>query len=309
MLLNLFYSLIGYFLGMFISTIGFSQIFCCLFCAIPVTARMRRNKEPAEYGKIYAKICLCLIFWTFIAYIVFFLMEHFAPAFMKSCALVSTCFFSFLALSKCGMNSNNLQEYVIAYGRYYMNISDENFDIEKVKHTRYCKYCGSIIDDDKKCTGCGKQYFRFPHLRNLKFSHIMCISLILLLSYFCYSEAITIISMSNEYNNLYTSYSEMETKFNDLCEKNADKNKKYEILRVDYHNLEIKYDHEKNESKKLIQYKNTALFWDEYGAITLANDNKYHTFSCSKVQNSDTQYLCTIWDAKDMGYTPCPDCH
>lgn len=37
-------------------------------------------------------------------------------------------------------------------------------DRSKSMKPKFCKYCGGTIDENKKCTGCGKQYFRLPRI-------------------------------------------------------------------------------------------------------------------------------------------------
>ena len=49
---------------------------------------------------------------------------------------------------------------------------------ENKSRKKYCKYCGFLIDSEsRKCTGCGKQYFRIFHL---KISHIIIFSLLII---------------------------------------------------------------------------------------------------------------------------------
>lgn len=155
---------IGWIIGFFVFSIGITQILCVLRCAIPITIHMQHEKEPAIYSKIYAKIAACLLTWLILLCIVIMLVYSYAPYYMWRGMLFSMCINFFLYFGRCGINSTNLNDYISTYGKYYENIDSQSFQNEKDDHTRYCKYCGSAIDSNKKCTGCGKQYFRLPRI-------------------------------------------------------------------------------------------------------------------------------------------------
>lgn len=75
---------------------------------------------------------------------------------------------------------------------------------ENVSETplRYCKNCGSVIDGiSKKCTGCGKQYFKLPDTPTL----ICCILTIAIicLSMYCLSQQDEIQMLNIELDDAY----------------------------------------------------------------------------------------------------------
>ena len=168
---------------------------------------------------------------------------------------------------------------------------------------KFCKYCGGAIDENKKCTGCGKQYFRMPKFsyRFLTYGIGMCV--IILLTYeVCYYKS--------EYE------SEYQEKINLQAALNIS-NSKYESLEADYKTLENKYKNSENNIKSLSDrikqyrhYKDAAIYWNQYGAITTSTSygSLYHIYSCDKVQKANNLYVMTIWEAQDSGYVPCPDC-
>lgn len=83
-------------------------------------------------------------------------------------------------------------------------------DIQKQKRTnqRYCKLCGSAIDfETKKCTGCGKQYFRNP----LKISSLVSLVTVLILIYTLATTSSKQEMMAKEIEYLNTKIIELES--------------------------------------------------------------------------------------------------
>lgn len=73
----------------------------------------------------------------------------------------------------------------------------------------YCKYCGGEINQNKKCTKCGKQYFT---LRNKK--TLSALLIIAIVCAFYYGAKFYIlqqdyVSLKNKYNHLETCYFEL----------------------------------------------------------------------------------------------------
>jgi hypothetical protein len=187
-------------------------------------------------------------------------------------------------------------------------ISNQNSEssISKEKIV-YCKQCGSPLDENKKCTGCGKQYFKIPKIKTTTIIVSVFLVIVCLLGLGCLYLTQQNIMLKEEIDTVNEKYSIAEKNYkNQLKEKDK--------LQSKYDELEKKYDKQvaTNESlrENLYNYKLTAEVWDEYGAVTIDSDYKYyHTYTCDRIKSAENNYLCTKWDAEDMGYKPCPDCH
>lgn len=82
---------------------------------------------------------------------------------------------------------------------------------------RYCTRCGNVIDPDtKKCTGCGKQYFRGFRLRTILFVLSLIISLVC--NCHLYKSNTT---LQSELENLNQTYNNLEQIYNDLILENS----------------------------------------------------------------------------------------
>lgn len=143
---------------------------------------------------------------------------------------------------------------------------------------RFCRKCGHIIDDkSKKCTGCGKQYFKI--LRFNKFwGTVIILSLFLLASVviniYQYSE---IDYLSERKENLQSQVNRLEDKVSDLESEN------------------------RKDSRALNFYK-------EYASLVNENTKKYHTYGCDDFDASSF-WIYNINAAEQKGYYACPKCH
>lgn len=156
--------------------------------------------------------------------------------------------------------------------------------------SRYCKYCGGLIDaETKKCTSCGKQYFKFPKriIGRLALGIIFAVLIGLNVYQYVTDKAI----------------------INDL-------NETIEIKNLTIDNLTNK-NKTLNAEKAVANRENN--YYESHAAIVLKNGTKvYHIYGCKEIDGSsewiykakgESPYL--IYDvetAERYGYTPCPKC-
>lgn len=136
---------------------------------------------------------------------------------------------------------------------------------------KYCKHCGGALDYDKRCTECGKQYFRF----NKSAFAILLLSIALTCS--VSAGVIKIYSANVAIERYKTSINDKKERIKKLEEK------------VDY--LQKKSD-----------------FLDKQVAYIVEGGKNYHTYNCSKIYNSE-KYAANIKVLEHENYTPCKLCH
>lgn len=155
---------------------------------------------------------------------------------------------------------------------------------------KYCSRCGSAIDNKtRKCTGCGKQYFR--GLRFTKFSvTVIVMSLVILaLSALCIFQ----------YINTQTATSDLQAEVSRLEQQVKSKDSTIKRLEGEIDDLEDeKWD---NWSK--------LYFFDTYAEIVPDDGTrKYHKWGCSKLDTSNGFWIFNTAAAAD-DYTECSYCH
>ncbi len=145
---------------------------------------------------------------------------------------------------------------------------------KKGKKKRYCKMCGGLIDSGtKKCTSCGKQYFKFPKMtKGIIIPASICLVLI----------------ASNIVLSVY------------LVNFNSTISTQRELLRD-------RNDRITSLEKSVKIYREMAEFMDDYVVFVVENNDKYHKYSCEDFKGSFRAYNITA--AKNQGYRPCSKCN
>ena len=146
----------------------------------------------------------------------------------------------------------------------------------------YCKYCGGELDENRKCTKCGKQFF---HIKSKSVFMSFMIIVILVL--------------------LYKNYS-LEKSYEKLKEINYFVNIDYEDMSEQYDILSEELDYYKGEAEACFD------IFDDMGIVFhLKGEKFYHKASCNKIQNNTTKTV--FYDNIDVlerkGYKKCPDCY
>lgn len=148
---------------------------------------------------------------------------------------------------------------------------------KKARKKAFCKRCGSLIDNKtRKCTGCGKQYFR---LSKAIAWGILSIILICLLGYNAYQ---------------FYQIKQLNSENKDLMEKLETKSSYITELNSRIGNLQLKANFLDN---------NVVIVWDDGTKL-------YHKYGCTHrdIFKTTTFWAYNIEAAKQLGYRPCPYC-
>jgi len=164
--------------------------------------------------------------------------------------------------------------------------SKQHTNISKPVKRKFCSRCGGLIDNEtKRCTGCGKQYFKGF---KFTFSSFAIILLVILL-------AISIIyslTLAQELN-------ENAARIKELSELRASLVNKVDELTRKITNLE--YEAQKN--RELVDFVDDhVVFVEDDGT------NWFHKFECNRFRG-DYFWAYNTEKAVQLGYTPCPYCH
>ncbi|MBQ6606772.1 MAG: zinc ribbon domain-containing protein [Firmicutes bacterium] len=152
----------------------------------------------------------------------------------------------------------------------------------------YCKQCGGLIDPEtKKCTKCGKQYFKSP--KNMVSKVIVALLFLAmaggLVYLFVQNQALAQdlnakTKDASRYENLYKG---AESNANEWKEKYLAEREKYSSIYNEY------------------------KFYHDYAVIVQEGVTNYHSYGCPRL---DYHYfwIYNIGAAPGLGYDPCPEC-
>jgi len=182
-------------------------------------------------------------------------------------------------------------------------VSDANIDkpenIEKTeniktkKPAKYCSKCGSLIDENKKCTGCGKQYIKIKPMKILlPLIYLVLLVVIALLVVQSVDDKRKIHDLSTRYENYATRYSDLYDDFQELDTENSKNKELITSIRKVYDIV----------STEAIEYENQV-------AIVTGADNYYHTINCQTIYEGEAINIYSVRGAEGLGYTSCPFCH
>lgn len=150
---------------------------------------------------------------------------------------------------------------------------------------KYCKNCGSPIDHEtKKCAGCGKQYFKFSSF----FMKLFC--WLFITSIACYlTFDVTYDFQQETIESLRVYYTSRISELKETIESQD-----AQILDLN--------SKQKAEAEKI-------AFFDNNIALIPSNGKKYHTYNCHYFQSCEYFRVYHIKNARELGYTPCSECH
>lgn len=145
---------------------------------------------------------------------------------------------------------------------------------------RYCSKCGSLINNEtKRCSGCGKQYFKGIKLTKFSISVIALTLIIVVTSAICISQALRIQDL-----------------IDDIFELEDD----IELLEDD---IEILEDKERKYLKEIQFFNNNAEI------VPNDDTNLYHKWGCKALDLSSGFFIFNTKQAISRDYTSCPYCH
>lgn len=177
-------------------------------------------------------------------------------------------------------------------------------NVSKSKKQRFCKHCGGAIDNEsKKCSKCGKQYFRLRINWGSTFAVTItvlaiAIAAVSLYRTFEYQNEITLLKdqqalLQNQIDELTSNVYDKNVKITKLEKQIEDKNLKYTKLLKEKQNLQTKVD-----------------FYDDCVVFVLDDGtNRYHKFDCFVFTYSNSEYWAyNIEYARYRGYKACFAC-
>lgn len=118
MLWNIAVSIAMWLVGMGLFSLGISQIFACLFCAIPATKRFSKEMM-VDTSYIYKKCAFTIILWLSISAGVIFAVMRFVGTYGKAGFIAGLGLTFLLSLGKFGMNEANMTDYLDVYGKAF----------------------------------------------------------------------------------------------------------------------------------------------------------------------------------------------
>lgn len=173
---------------------------------------------------------------------------------------------------------------------------------KKVK-PRFCKHCGHPIDPaTKKCTGCGKQYFRLPARKgsSLVWKVVTILSIIAVcLCVYRISQLETQISdMQSLATEQEAKIAELNKTGESLQKRIAEKSSKVASLTGDISTLKRKNE----KMEKVYDFCN-----DHVVVVSDDGTRKYHKIQCIYFDDSYF-WAYNTEKAQQLGYTPCSFC-
>lgn len=180
----------------------------------------------------------------------------------------------------------------------------------KVSKRKYCSRCGSSIDStSKKCTGCGKQYFKGIRINIPIFILVAIIIVLCILTFHTTNENKTLLQQiaDKDYKNtqLSANIKDLKSEVDALYIQNGELQQQLEEA-AEIHELELR-----RETFVLCD-KETNMYHEIYRGSDCAFE--YHVRVIIEVEGkySDTypgQYFyIRLEDAIDFGFTKCPEC-
>ena len=140
---------------------------------------------------------------------------------------------------------------------------------------RYCRECGGLVDPEtKKCTKCGKQYFKFPKKQVGR-------AVVVLL----------FLAMAGGLAYLYTQNQALVKENESISHQLRKAKLSYTTVYSNYQSITKEYG-----------------FYHNHAVIILDNQPYYHSFGCSSLPLLDNKRILNIEAAIDYGYEPCPEC-
>lgn len=155
-------------------------------------------------------------------------------------------------------------------------------EVKIKKKTTYCKNCGGKLNDDKKCTKCGKQYF---HIKSKSILILIPVSVFLIIS------VIINVKLYNENAILYEDYLDLH----------------FENKRLEEENEEIHSNLFSVIGTNSVYYTQKKLeFFDEHIVFVIEGyGNKYYTYDCVQDITNGERYNYWAYNteaAKSQGY-------
>ncbi len=186
------------------------------------------------------------------------------------------------------MTPKEAAEYLISLqmNEPYQKQDSSDFKNKPKAKTRFCSYCGSIVDNETKvCTGCGKKYFK-----GIAFNKFSITATVL---------SLVIITVSTLCVLQYSKTQKLQKDIEYLELQNSNKQTTINRLNDEIDDLE----------RDVTNYIDLANFVDEC-VVFIEDDgtNLYHKYECSRFKGEGF-WAFNVETAKVRGYKECPQCH
>lgn len=168
-------------------------------------------------------------------------------------------------------------------------------DTRKNQKKRYCKYCGGVVSSEtKKCTSCGKQYFRLPKYLGTGLLAVLSVALVGLNVYqYVQGEALR--------KELEEAMEKIETQKVNITDRDQ--------IIYNYKQTIKKLERESDTRLDLwLKAEPKARFLDDHVVIIGDSNNKYHKFGCEDLDLSYF-YAYNTENAISQGYRACNKCN
>lgn len=179
----------------------------------------------------------------------------------------------------CGVNLESYKKNQIP------DNSLESIESQKKGVVKYCKKCGGeIIDSTKKCSKCGKQYFRIPISRKklIVFGYIFTLMVILGLVFLNIYQYINYTKINDNNINKITSQST---------------------------NIDVLHDRLDGLYTEISNLQGKATFMNNHVVIVPDNGTRrYHKYGCEYLDTTNGFWVYNTEAAPSDGYRPCPYC-
>lgn len=175
----------------------------------------------------------------------------------------------------------------------------QNSQPEQKEKVRYCSKCGNIVDSQtKKCTGCGKQYFK-----GIPWKSVRTIAVALLLV----GSIAGNIVLYNENSKLEKEKTELTDNIIELKKSNATLNNRAE--RLTENNIELEKNNQSLQ-RKLRTAENDIALYNKYVALVVDDGTRlYHKYGCDVLDKADSYWCYGYSDSTFKQYKPCPLCY
>lgn len=168
--------------------------------------------------------------------------------------------------------------------------TDINNPIQSKKHLRHCKFCGGKLDNNKKCSKCGKQFF---HINRFKTLAIFTCAIAI-----CLGVSIYVLKQQSESLQLAQTQLQNTQSYLKVLESS------YKIAKYKISCFNEVIVNTNNKIKETIEI---LRFYETTAVIVPENDMIYHMYGCEHVGDKGF-FIFNIALAIGRGYTECPDC-
>lgn len=165
---------------------------------------------------------------------------------------------------------------------------------------KYCSHCGKGIDPDtKKCTGCGKQYFKGISWK------VVFTTIFIILFVVSFAGNIILCFKNIDLNNTLAEVQSNAMTAKSLQKSNSNLQEEINELKADIADLKVTKSTLQNQVR---EYASEIDFYDEF-VVFVEDDgtNLYHNYDCYKFK-AESFWAFNIDAAKDEGYDPCSLC-